>query len=134
MSRPIKIIAWTTIEDLDKKEDEKKKYNSLDMDNQQNRQYYMQYVFPYITECDFNEFHEDVLIKELIEKEYIICGDTHQRKAIPIFEDGYLLLSMRKWAEIMQKVWENKKGYTNKVPNFYMASLLYEISERLPNE
>ena len=55
-------------------------------------------------ECPFDDYHEDALIKELIEKNYIICGDTHQcseYNTIPVFNDGYLMLSMRRWQEIM---------------------------------
>lgn len=84
-------------------------------------------------ECDFDEYHRDALIKELIEHNYIICGDTHQCKdfkCIPIFNDGYLILSMRVWAEIMKDTYR----ITNKpniCPNFYMACLC-NIKENLP--
>ena len=131
MSRPVKIIDWASVEDLDKKIEERKNYtNAL---SPFNRDYYtadlMQFA-PYVNECGLDEFHEDALIKELIEKGYVICGDTHQFKAIPVFEDGYLLLSMRRWADIMQKAWREKYMTS---PNFYIASLCNQ-EEKLPNE
>ena len=30
----------------------------------------------------FDEFHQDVLIQEIVKNNYIICGDTHQNFAI----------------------------------------------------
>lgn len=85
----------------------------------------------YIKEIDFNDFVEDVLIKELVDNGYIISGDTHQYYAIPVFEDGYLMLSMRKWGEIMTKVYELTRGQTSYIPNFYLKSL-NDIEEVLP--
>lgn len=85
----------------------------------------------YIKEIDFNDFVEDVLIKELVDNGYIISGDTHQYYAIPVFEDGYLMLSMRKWGEIMTKAYELTKGQTSYIPNFYLKSL-NDIEEVLP--
>lgn len=85
----------------------------------------------YIKEIDFNDFVEDVLIKELVDNGYIISGDTHQYYAIPVFEDGYLMLSMRKWGEIMIKVYELTRGQTSYIPNFYLKSL-NDIEEVLP--
>lgn len=54
-------------------------------------------------EAPLDEQHWDTLIQGLVRNKYIICGDTHQNFAIPVFDDGYLLLSMRKWAEIMDE-------------------------------
>ena len=85
----------------------------------------------YIKEIDFNDFVEDILIKELVDNGYIISGDTHQYYAIPVFEDGYLMLSMRKWGEIMTKAYELTKGKTSYIPNFYLKSL-NDIEEVLP--
>lgn len=85
----------------------------------------------YIKEIDFNDFVEDILIKELVDNGYIISGDTHQYYAIPVFEDGYLMLSMRKWGEIMTKAYELTKGQTSYIPNFYLKSL-NDIEEVLP--
>lgn len=85
----------------------------------------------YIKEIDFNDFVEDILIKELVDNGYVISGDTHQYYAIPVFEDGYLMLSMRKWGEIMTKAYELTKGQTSYIPNFYLKSL-NNIEEVLP--
>lgn len=84
-----------------------------------------------IPECPFNEKHYRDLINELAEKEYIICGDTHQALCIPVFEDGYLMLSMRRWAEIMEEVFKNEHPFSPQTPNFYMASTC-SIKENLP--
>lgn len=84
-------------------------------------------------ECPFDDYHEDALIKELIEKNYIICGDTHQcseYNTIPVFNDGYLMLSMRRWQEIMTEAYRIKSNNLD-TPNFYMASLC-NIEEVLP--
>lgn len=81
----------------------------------------------------FNEHYieiEDALIKELVDNKYVICGDTHQELAIPVFEDGYVMLSMRKWAEIMEKAWLMSHDET---PRFYLASLCKE-KEVLPQQ
>jgi hypothetical protein len=49
------------------------------------------------SEADYDENYEDALIKELVDNQYIICGDTHQYKCIPVFDyDKYVILSMRK--------------------------------------
>lgn len=85
----------------------------------------------YIKEIDFNDFVEDILIKELVDNGYIISGDTHQYYAIPVFKDGYLMLSMRKWGEIMTKAYKLTKGQTSYIPNFYLKSL-NDIEEVLP--
>ena len=87
----------------------------------------------YEKEADFDDLHRDTLIQEMIEKKYIICGDTHQYQAIPIFNDGYLLLSMRKWAEIMKEVYEICNPNEEELPNFYMACLC-SVEEKLPRQ
>lgn len=58
-------------------------------------------MYPYDSECEADQKHIDVLVQELVNNKYVICGDTHQHKAIPVFDDGYLLMSMRSWAEVM---------------------------------
>ena len=86
-----------------------------------------------LKECEFDEFHKDALIKELIKNDYIICGDTHQCpyfRCVPVFSDGYLILSMRVWAEIMGEAYKISKK-TNIIPNFYMATLC-DIDENIP--
>ena len=76
------------------------------------------------------DFIEDALIKEIVENDYIICGDTHQSLALPVFKEGYVELSMRKWAEIMEKAWALKHSSR---PRFYLVALCDE-KERLPRE
>lgn len=84
----------------------------------------------YEKEAEFDELHKDALIQELIKNKYIICGDTHQYQAIPIFNDGYLLLSMRVWNELMQEAYDIMSDdiYTH---DFYMACLC-QVEEKLP--
>lgn len=86
-----KIIKWMTYEDLEQIQKE------IQIEDAMSR------YIPEIYEVPFDEFHQDVLIQELVKNNYIICGDTHQNFAIPIFNDGFLMLSMRKWAEIMDE-------------------------------
>lgn len=85
----------------------------------------------YEKEANFDDFHKDVLIQEIVKNNYIICGDTHQYLAIPIFTDGYLILSMRKWQEIMEEVYKIYNPDLNEMPNFYMACLC-NVEENLP--
>lgn len=78
-----------------------------------------------LKECEFDEFHQDALIKELVKNKYIICGDTHQCpdfKCVPIFNDGYLILSMRRWAEVMSEAYFQMNPAKHPEPWFYMAS------------
>lgn len=85
----------------------------------------------YEKEVDFDEMHRDTLVQELIKNKYIICGDSHQYLAIPVFEDGYLILSMRKWKEIMEEAYKICNPDLNEMPNFYMMCLC-NIEESLP--
>ena len=84
-------------------------------------------------EADYNEYCEDAIIKELVNNQYIICGDTHQCICIPIFEDNkYIVLSMRKWGEVMAKAMnliEGSDKYDYK--DFYLVSLC-KHQEKLP--
>ena len=77
----------------------------------------------------------DLLIKELADNNYVICGDTHQMSYIPVFNDNeYLMLSQRRWGEIMAEVMNLKmhiKEYT--YLDFYLASYC-SIDEILPNK
>lgn len=89
-----------------------------------------------IPECQFDGRHEDILMQEIVANRYIICGDTHQHLAIPVFDDGYALLSMRTWADLMDGAAMEIDGYTYVRGNyskhsFYMASGS-KIKERLP--
>lgn len=92
---------------------------------------------PVFKECEYDERHKEILIKELIERNYIICGDTHQswdHNGIPLFNDGYLMVSMRTWGEIMAEamnIKEHQEKY--KYMDFYMASTC-NLKERIPGE
>ena len=114
-----KIKYWTTIEEAEKI-------------------HYKEALFPYESprcfyqdEAEFDIFHEDALIQELVYNRYIICGDTHQNRCIPVFNDGYVLLSMRKWQEIMEIAYKICNPYETEVPNFYMATCC-NVDENLP--
>ena len=107
-----KIIKWMTYEDL---EQIQKKIQIGDA---------MYRHTPEVHEAPFDEFHQDVLIQELVKNNYIICGDTHQNFAIPIFNDGFLMLSMRRWAGVMNQAYGNQH-------NFYMAAVC-DMGEKLP--
>lgn len=85
----------------------------------------------YEKEADFDNLHRDTLVQELVKNKYIICGDSHQYLAIPIFNDGYIMLSMRKWSEIMEEVYKICNPDLNEMPNFYMACQC-NIEENLP--
>lgn len=109
-----KIIRWMTYEDLEQIQKEIQIGDTM-------------YGYtPEVHEAPFDEFHQDVLIQEIVKNNYIICGDTHQNFAIPIFNDGFLMLSMRRWAEVMNQAYGNQH-------NFYMAAVC-DIQEKLPNE
>lgn len=92
---------------------------------------------PIFQECKYDEKHKEMLIKELIEHNYIICGDTHQsydHNCVPLFNDGYLTLSMRTWGEVMAEamnIKEHKEKYNYK--DFYIASIC-KLKERIPGE
>lgn len=85
----------------------------------------------YEQEADFDEIHKDTLVQELIKHKYVICGDSHQYLAIPVFEDGYLMLSMRKWKEIMEEVYKICNPDLDEMPNFYMMCMC-DVEEKLP--
>ena len=82
---------------------------------------------------DYDENYEDAIIKELVDNQYIICGDTYQYMCLPVFEnDEYVMISMRKWGEIMAKAMNLIEGldkYT--YIDFYLASLCKK-EEKLP--
>ena len=81
----------------------------------------------------YNDFYEDAIIKELVDNQYIICGDTYQYMCLPVFEnDIYVTISMRKWGEVMAKAMnliEGSDKYTYK--DFYLTSLCKK-EEKLP--
>lgn len=90
-----------------------------------------------LPECEFDDIYYDALIQELVQHHWIICGDTHQMMCIPVFIDGYLMLSMRKWAEIMSEayacMYPCKQGDMLPSMAFYMATTC-PIKENLPWE
>lgn len=96
---------------------------------------------PIFNECEYDDKHRDILIKELVENNYVICGDTHQsydHDCIPLFNDGYLILSQRVWGEIMAEAFNLVKHSKGEETNydyrdFYIASLCKE-KECLPHE
>lgn len=88
-------------------------------------------------EAVYDEAHKEAIIKDIIDNNYVIYGDTHQSedwRGIPVFEDGYIFLSMRSWGELMaaaQNIREGKPKYT--YLDFYMA-VTGSIPEKLmPN-
>lgn len=119
-----KIIKWMTYEDLEQIQKEIQIEDAMFRYN------------PEVHEAPFDEFHQDVLIQEIVKNNYIICGDTHQNFAIPIFNDGFLMLSMRRWAEIMDEaaMLMNPVAYVKGNYNstsFYMACI-GAVKENLP--
>lgn len=90
------------------------------------------YIDKYI-EVDYNDFYEDAIIKELVDNKYIICGDTYQYMCLPVFEnDTYVMLSMRKWGEVMAKAMNLIEGSDKyQYIDFYLASLCKK-EEKLP--
>ena len=64
-----KIIRWMTYEDLEQIQNEIQIGDAM-------------YGYtPEVHEAPFDEFHQDVLIQEIVKNNYIICGDTHQNFA-----------------------------------------------------
>lgn len=114
-----KIKYWQTLEQIEK---------GWSVPSFNNPRLYYQY---YEKEADFSDLHKDTLVQELIKNKYIICGDSHQRLAIPVFNDGYLMLSMRKWKEIMEEAYEICNPNLKELPNFYMVCQC-NVEENLP--
>ena len=90
------------------------------------------HIYKYI-EADYDENYEDAIIKELVDNQYIICGDTHQYMCLPVFEnDEYVMLSMRKWGEVMAKAMNLIEGSDKyQYIDFYLVSLCKK-EEKLP--
>ena len=89
--KKIKFVGWFSYKDVDEI------FTTLaEIPNLKNN--------PIFHEAPFDDAHKDAIIKELVENGYIICGDTHQAEnhsCIPVFEDGYIFLSMRAWGALM---------------------------------
>ena len=114
----VRVVKWICPKDIE------------DRINLYNRFYYYDRIY---YEADYNDFYEDAIIKELVDNQYIICGDTHQYMCLPIFnDDTYVMLSMRKWGEVMAKAMNLIEGL-NKYTyiDFYLASLCKK-EEKLP--
>lgn len=128
----IRVIDWITYEEMI---DFKEIYEEISKPFKMTSASRLDEIRPYGCEMlniYFNEHYaeiEDALIKELVDNKYIICGDTHQELAIPVFEAGYVLLSMRRWKEIMEKAW--CLLHNEEYPNFYMATVC-SVKEVLP--
>ena len=135
-----KIIGWMTEEEYELKA---KRYNEIKSEDRMYPLCYlsseeekeMNELFPYVTECTIDELHIDALMQELVKHNYIICGDTHQRLAIPVFEDGYFFVSMRCWSQIMAIAFRffkrgSERPYSEH--DFYMATKC-RLKERYPN-
>lgn len=114
----MRVVRWICPKDIE------------DKINLYNRFYYYDRIY---YEADYNDFYEDAIIKELVDNQYIICGETHQHICLPIFnDDTYVMLSMRKWGEVMAKAMnliESTDKYTYK--DFYLISLCKK-EEKLP--
>lgn len=124
-----KLKYWTTLEILEQGH----QWNEVIYNPYENRWKSVPRKEPY-PEADFDELHRDVIIQELIKNKYLIAGDTHQQFAIPMFEDGYILVSMRVWKELMTEAYYLMSPFRSdkrNAPNFYMASTC-EIEEAVP--
>lgn len=83
-------------------------------------------------EAPYDNEHREIIIQFLIDNDYIICGDTHQSKYIPLFDDGDMMFSMRSWGDLMAEAL-NRKDPNNhyKYIDFYMAYTC-PLKENLP--
>lgn len=127
-----KIIDWVSLEVLEDKQKIYERVCEASPFSKESIKYAD--IAPYGKEAELDELHEDALIKELVKNKYVICGDTHQHKAIPIFSDGYLLLSMRRWSKIMEDAYVHIDVLNSaRDPWFYMATTC-SVKENIPNE
>lgn len=80
-------------------------------------------------EAPFDDAHKEAVINALIKNDEIIYGDMHQSynyKGIPVFKDGYLMVSMRTWGGLMAEAMNIKKKVGKyKYIDFYMAGGTY---------
>lgn len=83
------------------------------------------------TEKEFNNCFDGIM-KELIDNDYVIYGDTYQNGCVPIFDDfSYFDVSMRKWGEIMADAFNIKHNTHYTYKDFYLISFGSE-EEKLP--
>lgn len=121
-----KIICWKTLEAIeDGYYATEKHYQPLE------HKWHDATIHHDYKEAPFDDLHKDVLIQELVKNKYIICGDTHQNLCIPVFNDGYLLLSMRKWSELMDDAFMYMDPLHHREHWFYMVNTC-DIKENLP--
>lgn len=80
-------------------------------------------------EAPYDDEHRNAVIDALVEMEEPIYGDMHQSyncNGIPVFKDGYLMVSMRTWGELMAEAMNRKKGVMKyRYIDFYMKGGIY---------
>jgi hypothetical protein len=123
-----KIMCWKTLEDIeDGYYTTEKHYQPLE------HKWHDVTIHHDYKEAPFDDLHKDAIVQELVRNCYLIAGDTHQNKAIPLFNDGYILVSMRVWKELMTEAYWLMSTFKRKGdnPNFYMASVC-DVKEVIP--
>ena len=121
----MKVIKWIHPDKINEKIEKESTYGLP---------YYTSYYKNKYKEIEeYNDFYEDAIVKELVDNKYIICGDTHQYMCLPVFEnDEYVMLSMRKWGEVMAKAMNLIEGSDKyQYIDFYLVSLCKK-EEKLP--
>lgn len=123
-----RLVYWITLETLEKGRTWTERYYDPQIRGFVDRTK----IAPY-QEAEFDDLHRDVIIQELVKNKFLIAGDTHQYCAIPMFDDGYILVSMRVWKELMTEAYWLMDTFKRKDdnPNFYMASVC-GIKEVIP--
>lgn len=123
-----RLVYWITLETLEKGRTWTERYYDHQIHGFVDRTK----IAPY-QEAEFDDLHRDVIIQELVKNKFLIAGDTHQYCAIPMFDDGYVLVSMRVWKELMTEAYWLMSPFKHKgdSPNFYMASVC-DIEEVIP--
>ena len=83
-------------------------------------------------EAPYDDVHREIMVQYLIDNDYVICGDTHQSKYIPLFDDGDMMLSMRSWGDLMAEAINRKNPLNNyRYIDFYVACTC-PLEEKLP--
>ena len=123
-----KLEYWITLETLEKGYTWTEKYYDY-----QKHEFVERTITRSYQEAEFDDLHRDAIIQELVRNKYLIAGDTHQYCAIPMFKDGYILVSMRTWKELMTEAYWLMSTFRKRgdSPNFYMASVC-DIEEVVP--
>lgn len=80
-------------------------------------------------EAAFDDEHYNAVIDALMAMDKPIYGDMHQSynyNGIPVFEDGYYMVSMRTWGGIMADAMNKKLGKQRyKYIDFYLEGGIY---------